>query len=221
MINTADSSITADSLLTADGATPRDFTGVVDPIDRYADQLAALLPTGLAWPRSPDSTLQKLLAAWSTELALVDARANELIREANPTESQALLADWARITGIPDKCLAEDSVVDTRAAVLAKLTSVVIPTPAYFIGLAAAIGYTVTVTEFWISTVDDNVDAPMLTEAWAHAWQINTVLNGGVSPFTVDDGVDIPLESWSNNAALECVINRAKPAHTTVIFAYT
>lgn len=191
-------------------------------LDRYTGQLAALLPTGLAWPRAPDTVLQKLLTAWANEMALVDARANELILEANPTEALSLLADWARVTDVPDVCLPVDNTVAAiRAAVLTTLASAARPTPAYFIELAAAIGFAITITEFRVTSVDDDVDAPILTEAWAHAWQVNTVLNGGLSQLTVDDTVDTPLESWSSNAALECVINRAKPAHTKAIFSYT
>lgn len=191
-------------------------------LDRYTGQLAALLPTGLAWPRTPDALLQKLLTSWANEIALVDARANELILEANPTESQALLTDWARVTDVPDACFTGTvNATQLRTMVLDRLLSLAIPTPSYFVDLAAALGFTVTATEFRESTVEDDVESYIRDEPWAHAWQINTSFNGTISPMSVEDDVESFMESWNNNAALECAINRAKPAHTTVIFSYT
>lgn len=190
--------------------------------DRYTGQLAALLPTGLAWPRAPDAVLQKVLSAWANEMALVDARANELILEANPTESQALLTDWARVTEVPDVCFTGTvNATQLRTMVLDRLLSLAIPTPGYFVDLAAALGFTVTVTEFRESTVEDDVESYINEEPWAYAWQVNSALNGAISPMSVEDDVESFMESWNNNAALECAIKRAKPAHTTVIFSYT
>lgn len=191
-------------------------------LDRYTGQLAALLPTGLAWPRAPDTVLQKLLTAWANEMALVDARANELILEANPTESQALLTDWARVTDVPDVCFTGTvNTTQLRTMVLDRLLSLAIPTPGYFVDLAAALGFAITVTEFRVSTVEDDVESYINDEPWAHAWQVNTALNSAISPMAVDDDVESFMESWNNNAELECAINRAKPAHTHVIFSYT
>lgn len=191
-------------------------------LDRYTGQLAALLPTGLAWPRAPDTVLQKLLTAWANEMALVDARANELIIEANPAEALALLTDWARVTDVPDSCFTGTvNAAQLRTMVLDRLLSLTIPTPGYFVDLAASMGFTVTVTEFRQSTVEDGVESYINDEPWAHVWQVNTALNGTISPMSVEDDVESFMESWNNNAALECAINRAKPAHTTVIFSYT
>lgn len=218
---TADSVLTADSLLTADGLLLGEVTGAVSLPENYRAQLAALLPTGLAWPRDPDSTLQRLLAAWSESYARVDARAQELVAESDPRAALALLPDWARVAGVPDACVDDAPTTDAlRAQLLRRLTDLNSPTPAYFVALAAAFGFAITITEFSPTTVEDDVDAPILDLPWAYTWQVNAALDGDVAPISVEDDVDALLESWNANDALECLINRAKPAHTTVIYSY-
>lgn len=218
---TADSNYLADSLLTADGLLPGVVTGVVSPSENYRAQLAALLPTGLAWPHAPDSTLQRLLAGWAESFARLDARAQELVAESDPRAAVALLPDWARVAGVPDSCVDDAPTADAlRAQLLRRLTGINSPTPAYFVDLAAAFGFAITLTEFTPTTVEDDVDAAILDLPWAYTWQVNTALNGDVVPISVVDDVDALLESWTNNAALECLISRAKPAHTTVIYSY-
>ena len=54
--------------------------------------------------------------------------------------------------------------------------------------------------------------------AWAFAWAVNAT-STTVNELTVDDTVDDPLAYWGN-AILECVLERIKPAHTYVVFAY-
>lgn len=190
--------------------------------ENYRAQLAALLPTGLAWPREPDSTLQRLLAGWAESFARLDARAQELVAESDPRAALALLPDWARVAGVPDACVeGTPGTSALRAQLLRRLTQLNSQTPAYFVDLAAAFGFAITITEFTPTTVEDDVDAPIAGEPWAYAWQANTTLDGGVSEISVEDDVETPLETWNSNAALECLINHAKPAHTTIIYSYT
>ena len=79
--------------------------------------------------------------------------------------------------------------------------------------------YAITITEFQIHTVEDDVEHPLYDIAWAFVWQVNAVLNT-ITEITVEDSVEDPLASWGN-ALLECVINRLKPAHTDVLFSYS
>lgn len=189
--------------------------------ENYRAQLAALLPTGLAWPRDPNSTLQRLLAAWSKSFARVDERGQELVVESDPRAALVLLPDWARVAGVPDPCVDGAPTNDAlRAQLLRRLTGINSPTPGYFVQLAAGFGFAITITEFRPTTVEDDVDAPILDLPWAYTWQVNAALDGDVTPISVEDDVDALLESWNNNDALECLINRAKPAHTTTIFSY-
>lgn len=56
-------------------------------------------------------------------------------------------------------------------------------------------------------------------EPWQFVWQVNAALNT-VRDFTTEDDTEMALAVWGNTL-MECVINRYKPAHTLVIFAYS
>lgn len=189
----------------------------------YLRQLQALLPPGPAWPKDDAATLTRLFGALAAELSRVDGRAWQLVEEADPRTTGELFADWERVAGLPDACAEAFGGTQTpaqrRAALVAKLVTLGGQTPAYFIGLAAALGYAITITEFRKHTVLSDVNYPLYNDAWHFAWQVNAALNT-VTNFNVKSNVTEPLASWGN-ALLECVINRLKPAHTHVLFAYT
>lgn len=189
----------------------------------YLRQLQALLPPGPAWSRDDAATVTHLLAGLSQELERVDGRAWQVLEEADPRTVAELFADWERVAGLPDSCAVAfggtPTVAQRRAALVGRLTTLGGQSPAYYVGLAAALGYAITVTEFHEYTVNDDVDYSIYGAAWNFAWQVNAALNT-VTEFTVESTVDDPLAAWGN-ALLECVINRLKPAHTAVLFSYT
>lgn len=189
----------------------------------YLRQLQVLLPPGPAWPRSDDALLTRLLAALAAELARVDGRAQRLVEEADPRTVAELFVDWERVAGLPDACAqafgGEQTLAQRRAALVGRLTTLGGQSPAYFIGLAAALGYAITITEFRVHTVNDDVEYPLIDESWTFAWQVNAALST-LTEITVESTVEDPIAAWGNSL-LECVINRLKPAHTTVLFSYT
>jgi len=187
--------------------------------DSYARQLKQLLPMGAAWNLDAGSRLSALLRGLAEEFARVDGRAAALIEEADARTTFELLTDWERVLGLPDPCvIGEQSFAQRRAAVVARLVGLGGQTPAYFIGVAAALGYTITVTEFSPHDVDDDVEAPLYGDDWAYAWQVNAPLNT-VRELTVNDPVSDGLAIWGNEA-LECVLNRLAPAHTLLVFEF-
>lgn len=189
----------------------------------YLRQLQALLPPGPAWPKDDNATLTRLLSGLSVELARVNGRAVQLLEEADPRTTAELFLDWERVAGLPDTCAiafgGDQTLAQRRAALLGRLATLGGQTPAYFIGVAAALGYAITITEFHAHTVNDDVNHPLYDVAWNFAWQVNAALNT-ITTLTVIGTVADPLASWGN-ALLECVINRLKPAHTSVIYSYT
>lgn len=189
----------------------------------YLRQLQALLPPGPAWSKEDDAPTSRLLGALAAELARVDGRAWQLIEEADPRTTAELFLDWERVAGLPDACAeafgGEQTMEQRRNALVGRLTTLGGQSPEYFIGLAAALGYAITITEFRVHTVEDDVEHPLYDEAWNFAWQINAALNS-VTEITVDSTVEDPLAAWGN-ALLECVIERLKPAQSIVIFSYT
>lgn len=189
----------------------------------YLHQLQALLPLGPAWPKDDAATLTHLLGGLALELARVDGRAWQLIEEADPRTTAELFLDWERDAGLPDACAVAfggtQTMAQRRVALVGKLVTLGGQSPAYFIGVAAALGYAITITEFHAQTVNDDVNHPFYDTAWNFAWQVNAALNT-VAVLNVNTPVSDPLASWGN-ALLECVLKRLKPAHTTALFSYT
>lgn len=189
----------------------------------YLRQAQALLPSGPAWPREANAYATRLLLALCAEFSNVDGRASALLDEVDPRTAAELLIDWERVAGLPDGCVVDAgidlSTAQRRAALLARLTMQGSQALSYYIALAADLGYVIEAEEFHAFDVNDDIATPIRGPAWVHAWQVTSELNQPVD-FTVASLVTDPLASWSN-VVLECVLNRFKPAHTVLVFAYT
>jgi len=188
----------------------------------YLEQLKTLLPPGQAFPREAGTTLHDLLDGMSIELARVDGRGEALPIEANPASTNELLSDWERVAGLPDKCsgVLEETLQGRKNALLAKLTSTGGQSAAYFIEIAAALGYTVTIETFKPFRVGRSRVGDLLTNGpWAFTWLIRAP-EVSVTSFRVgQSAVGERLRTWGNDS-LECKINQLKPAHTVALFAY-
>jgi uncharacterized protein YmfQ (DUF2313 family) len=187
----------------------------------YRDALAALLPEGAAWPRDPASPLMRLLAAFAAELERLDGRAAQLLAETDPASTTELLADWERVVGLPDPCVTQaQTVAERRAALEGRLTTVGGQSRAFFLQLAARLGYVVTIDEFTSEAEATAAGIVFTGDEWAHIWRVNVPNTVGITPFRAGAGsAGEPLRSWGNEV-IECQFNRVKPAHTQVLFAY-
>jgi uncharacterized protein YmfQ (DUF2313 family) len=188
------------------------------PPEFYRAQLQALLPLGAAWPRE-EGVLTDMLSALAEEFARVDGRGADLLEESDPRTTTELLAEWERAFGLPDPCTAQaDTYAERIADLVEKVTRIGGQSRAYFIALAARLGYTITLTEFDPFTVESVVEELLYDENWQFAWRVNAPAVA-VTYFTTASYVTEPLADWGNER-LECVINRVKPAHTIALFAY-
>jgi len=188
-------------------------------LDDYRQQLLVLLPPSDVLDISDGSQLHSLLDAMSAELARVDGRVDDLLRELDPRSASELLNDWETELGLPSACAPlAISLGERRDAAHAKLTERGGQSRQYFIDLAAKLGFTVTITEFKRHTVRSGVNQPLFNQAWAFWFRINAPATT-IRVATVRSGVDEPLRSWGNEL-LECAIDEDKPAHTQVLYAY-
>lgn len=189
----------------------------------YLRQLQALLPVGAAWPRDDDATVTQLLYGAAGELARVHGRALQVLDEVDPRTTAELFADWERVAGLPDACViafaGDQTAAQRRASLVGRLATLGGQSAAYYIALAASLGYTVTITEFWEHSVADDVEHGLYGAAWNFAWQVNGSLNT-VTDITVESVVEDSIAIWGNTL-LECVIKRLAPAQSTVLFSYT
>lgn len=180
-------------------------------VEAYARQLKQLLPPGKLWNLEPGSVLSKLFLGISEELARVDARGLALIEESDPRTAVETLDEWERMLGLPDEDILEvPSTTETRRqAIISKLLKTGGQSRAYYVTLAAAAGYVVSIYDgyggelFRVNRqrVGDRLYGP----AWAHTWKVT---------------VQPPTGPALTTAELERILRRVAPAHTVVIFEY-
>ena len=118
--------------------------------DDYTQAFLALLPQGQAWPRSPQSTLVQTCDGLSQYWGFVDGRAADLLeRESDPRQTLELLPDWERNWGLPDPCYTAPQTIGQRQlALVMRMTMQGAQSRAFFIEVAAMIGYSITITEY-------------------------------------------------------------------------
>jgi uncharacterized protein YmfQ (DUF2313 family) len=176
--------------------------------DQYRQQLKALLPPGWVFTRERGRVLDGVLDGLAQELARIEARGADLIDAALPDTTLEMLPDWERLLGLPDECLPRDSTLQARReAVLAKLVGQGGQDAAYYVDLARVLGY----AGGWVEeyrpflAVSPCID-PLNTDPWCFVWVLHVPR--------------LPPGAGANDRALECLVNRYRPAHTFVRFVY-
>lgn len=193
----------------------------------YAEQLRQLLPQGPAWRFAPDGTFAGLLGALADEFARIDARAGALAEEADPRSALELLPDWERIAALPDTCTgAPDTATERQAALHQKLTRPGAQNAAAYVELAARAGYAIEIDEHRPLRAGFLAGDASMGIDWAFAWTCRVRPFEGyiaestfLAVFRVGSRAGDLLRGWGA-LDVECLIRRAAPAHTKVLFAY-
>jgi uncharacterized protein YmfQ (DUF2313 family) len=172
----------------------------------YLQQLNALLPSGWLWNAlRGDAIAQGLLGAVADELATIDARAGNVLDEGDPRTVVEMLPEWEEWLGLPDACSGDLGTVDQRrAAILLRRLARGGQSPAYFSGLAQALGYTAAIIEHQPT----RYGARYGTDYSGLAWQ------------TVFDVVATAGPAAAPASLLECAIRRAARADRHPRFIY-
>lgn len=207
-------------MIGASDSAPRDDAA-------YARQMAQLLPRGRAWAFPRDGFFARLLLGLAGEFARVDARALDLIEEADPRTALELLADWERVAGLPDTCTGTpDEVSERQVALHQKLTGIGGQNKAAYVEIAKRLGYQIDIIEHRPARVGTRIGERLNGTAWAYAWTVNVQPFDGyldesefLAVAEIGDRVGVRLRGFGA-LDLECVISRAAPAHTQVLFAY-
>jgi len=176
----------------------------------YTQLVRALMPIGRLWEvaLSASTKLSALLEVIANELLSVETRIKDLIDELIPDTTNELVPRWESILGLPDACTGVLPTLQQRvAAIVGKLFLLGATrgtlSNQFYIDLAARNGYTITIT--FLS---------------ANNWQVNAQ-NTAITYFKAGVSKTGEKIQTSGNDLLECVINKAKPAHTIVTYSYT
>lgn len=149
----------------------------------YATALRALLPTGAFWDAPEGSVKLELIRGVTREFERVDDRLEQLLLEMNPATTTELVADWERVFGLPDPCLAAapSTIEGRRAAIVSRLIARGGngPSVPFLTDIAVALGYDasdVIIRRFAYQPADCEsacVDALNDEDAgWPYVWEV-------------------------------------------------
>lgn len=193
--------------------------------EAYQDAALQLLPSGAAWSRDPGSSMGMLMLGLADEFARIEQRVGKLIEEADPRTTLELLMDWERVAGLPDACAgAPDSIGERRVALVNKLAQRGEQSIPYFTEIATRLGYFVEIIETNALKAGFRAGERCNGDAWRFAWVVHVVVSSieyreSYAQFRVGSRAGERLRGFSA-LSLECLIRRAKPAHSEVIFQY-
>ena len=167
----------------------------------YLSALQALLPRGRAWPRESTSAQSEMLAGLA------------------PTYQRP---EWEATLGLPSACTGTLPTLQARqAAVVGQLASVGGQSIPYFVGVAAKLGYPITITQYApFRCGQSSCGQPLGGAAWFYAWRVNAPTYVITSFSTGRSAMGEPLRSWANQT-LPCVLSEYAPAHTILNFKYS
>lgn len=203
----------------------------VRTITAYAQQLASLMPRGRVWPEAGGPIWDQLLSSLAVEFRRVDARALQLLDEADPRTCGETLEDWERVLGLPDSCApGNQTFTERRNAVVALLLAEGGASVGYFISLASSRGYTITITEHrpficarsscGHQETPRPIGSPNVRLVWTVALQTNRLRYFQMGTGQSRCGVDTHL-AITRADEIECLFERLKPAHTEIVFDYS
>lgn len=200
--------------------------------DAYGEAFARLFPQGSAWPRSEDSVFQRAIRGIAAIFGDIDARAGTFLEiESDPRRTAELLSEWEAAFGLPDDCISEPVTIDDRrTALLQRMTLLGSPSRAFFIGLAASVGYEITISECvpfqcGIHSCGYNDDESLWgvgPEEIRFVWFVHVSgarlswFRAGSGELGIDHHLEIGIAS-----DLECLLRRLSPAHTQLFFDYS
>lgn len=196
----------------APGSESLDFGTIESPLGEAMDFGGVATPESLG-------VMQRLLLAFAAELARIDERAGDLLRESSPGTAVELLAEWEALLGLPGPCLEPPQTIEGRqAAAAAKLSSRDAQTPAFYVGVATGLGLQVSIQEHRLFDAESACDASVKGEDWVFVWDVQSPATPEI-PFDCESGCSAPLLDFGLEQ-LECAIRPLKPAHTIVRFTY-
>lgn len=192
-------------------------------LEKYIDLVYKLLPPGRAWNRSVHSNLYKLVSGFAPEFSRIEERVRDLMRESNPSRCVETLEDWEKLLGLPDSCTINLnlSFEQRRMVVVQKLVAGGGSSIAFFEQIAKIFGYDdIQVNDYKPFRAGRSQAGDQLSgEGWEYTFKVfseNTIINN----FKAGKSQAGDQIRTFGDPAMECIIRKVKPAHTTVLFVY-
>lgn len=211
-------------------------------IEAFTNLLKRLLPRGKAWEQIREDAIN-LFPGMAEEFCRIEERGADLLLEFDPGTSTEMLEDWETLLGLPDECSPlAPTLAERQIQARQKLASMGGIDAQFYIDVAAALGFPVTITDYvtfkaGIARVGDSltnafdpdtdvfrvgrerVGTTLVTHGWRPCFEVNGD-STGIFPFRVGaNRVGEPLVVFGNDL-LKCTILKLKPAETCVYFTF-
>lgn len=181
-------------------------TEIGDVDERYKKTLHQLLPPGRAFPKEAGTELDDLLGGLSREMLREEKRTWLAWYESDPQKTVYLVDRWETLCGLPGCDNTATGPAERRAAIRAKIAAQHSGTEAFFIALALTMGYTITITMGHTLASRSGVARCGAARSTGLGTLFRWIVYG---------------TSSDNDAALECLFEEIRPAHTEVAFIWS
>ena len=203
---------------------PEDLTWTASAAD-YEQALRGHLTQGELWRAADGSRLQRLLRVLSGEAARHHNADNRLVEEADPRTALDLLRAWERDVGEPDECAGgAETIEERRARVVQKLTARGGQSRAFMVELARSLGYEIEITEYrpFVAGLSRCGGPDRLNGGHGVRFFWSVSVSGPRLTYfrTGSSAAGEKLLTIARAEDLECVLQRAAPAHTRLIYTY-
>lgn len=191
-------------------------------IDTILTSIIGKLHPGFALGKR-GGVLDTILKSFADGIARFEADAEQLMEEVDPRTAVALLPDFERVLG-RDPCgrdLDNPSLATRQKIAHQRWTSMGGQSIPYLISLAAKLGYTIEIEEFWPSKSGGlRTGQRLIAEGEQFCWRIKLALNGLENFKTGASQAGDPLGRIILSG-VECELRRIAHAHTVPVFSYT
>lgn len=190
--------------------------------EQYKQQILKLLPQGRVFDKSEGTNLEKLVSGLSKEFERMDTMVNKLPSEVNPKTTESFIQEWLDATIDSELCTDVDETIEgKRSAILGQLLATGGASKKYFQDVALALNIPVKITDKLQPAKAGITRAgePVTGDGWAYTWIVNGPEQSARYLKAGTGKAGEPLVSYGNNL-LQCVFERLKPAHTTILFLY-
>jgi uncharacterized protein YmfQ (DUF2313 family) len=191
-------------------------------MERFVQALAALLPTGFAWPRDPGSVWMRVLRGLAGTFGALHEETAEAVRQWQPHHTVARLAEWEEATGLPAPCFGVNQPEALRRKLLlARLRGPVLKyedsspaSPGALVAVCAWLGYQAEVRYNTPFRCGHTVGQPL--GALDGKLYITVVLQSRRFLVGVSRVGDRLLDGDLNGGELACYLQRVVPARYSV-----
>ena len=184
------------------------------------DQICKLLPSGQAWIKAPSTNLYRTVALFAGALQRAIDFCAYAQRDTFPTTCVDSLSAWQSSCNLPDPLCPPLTTQQQFQQMVSRVENLGGQSPAYFVQVAAKIGYTITIQE--CAQARAGLSRAGQAQSWYvggdFVWIVN-VANAALYQFRAGlNRAGQPLDTASDTRWLQYELDRIAPSQTQIVW---